>query len=326
MRAREEDVAVRSVLRAMELCEAVRATLSAGDAVAKEDRSPVTVADFGAQALIVSALHAAFPEDPVMAEEETGMLAAPGADALRASVIRFVLHVDGDMDATAVLEAIAGGGAGGGRGRFWTLDPIDGTKGFVRGDQYAVALALVEEGRPVLGVLGCPALAAGAASPGWVFHARRGGGALCRPFRGGAPVQVRVGGQRDPAQAVFCESFEKGHTAQDRSSRIRARLGTAAPCVRMDSQCKYAVVARGGADVYMRLPTRPDYEEKLWDHAAGALIVEEAGGRVSDAAGHAIDFSQGRTLRRNRGVLATNRRLHEAVLAAIGEERDGLRV
>jgi 3'(2'), 5'-bisphosphate nucleotidase len=85
----------------------------------------------------------------------------------------------------------------------------------------------------------------------------------------------------------------------------------------MDSQCKYAAVAGGDASIYLRLPTRADYEEKIWDHAAGYLIIREAGGQVSDIHGEPLDFSQGRTLSRNKGVVATNGKLHTPVIAAI---------
>jgi 3'(2'), 5'-bisphosphate nucleotidase len=87
----------------------------------------------------------------------------------------------------------------------------------------------------------------------------------------------------------------------------------------MDSQCKYAAVARGDASVYLRLPTRSDYEEKIWDHAAGWIMVNEAGGEVTDVRGEPLDFSLGRTLRRNKGVVATNGRVHAQVVAAVRE-------
>ena len=80
----------------------------------------------------------------------------------------------------------------------------------------------------------------------------------------------------------------------------------------MDSQAKYAVVARGEADIYLRLPTRADYREKIWDHAAGALIVAEAGGVVTDITGRPLEFNHGRELAANRGVIVTNGRLHRA--------------
>ncbi len=317
-------IALAAVSRAAALCEAVRRASCGADAITKDDSSPVTVADFGAQALLIHALRQAFPADPVVAEEDAGLLLADAG--LRERVWRFVHAADPAIGMQAMLDALAGGGAtGGARGRFWTIDPIDGTKGFIRGDQYAVALALIQDGRVMLGVLGCPFLSdslsgASAAPRGKLFHALRGGGAWCQSVSRGTPEPVRVSRRADPAAAVFCESFESGHTAQGRAAAICAALGTAAEPARLDSQCKYAVTARGEADVYMRLPTRADYEEKIWDHAAGLLIVEEAGGRVSDIHGRPLDFTQGRTLRRNKGVLATNGVLHDAVLAAIAAE------
>ena len=78
-----------------------------------------------------------------------------------------------------------------------------------------------------------------------------------------------------------------------------------------------ATVARGDASIYMRLPTRNDYREKIWDHAAGTILVEEAGGCVTDINGAALQYTHGRELRANRGVLATNGQIHDAVLDAI---------
>ena len=99
---------------------------------------------------------------------------------------------------------------------------------------------------------------------------------------------------------------------------MAARIGITAPPFRMDSQAKYAVVARGEADIYLRLPTRADYREKIWDHAAGALIVTEAGGVVTDSAGRPLEFRQGRELAANRGVVVSNGRLHAQIIEAIG--------
>jgi len=320
MLEQELEIAIEAVKQAMRLCEAVRASFKVEEAVAKDDRSPVTVADFGAQALIIRTLRHAFPADPIVGEEDAGLLRDDAGAALRERVLHFARQASPAMTVADMLAAIDGGGAAGGpSGRFWTLDPIDGTKGFIRGDQYAVALALIENGRPVLGVLGCPRLTlpGGPAARGWIYYAARGGGAWRRPLDTGEPSSVQVRTGTLLAEAVFCESFEKKHTAQSRSARIVDRLGVQASPLRMDSQCKYAVVAGGDADVYLRLPTRADYEEKIWDHAAGALIVEEAGGRVTDTLGNPLDFTQGRTLRRNPGVLATGGELHPVVLDAI---------
>jgi 3'(2'), 5'-bisphosphate nucleotidase len=85
----------------------------------------------------------------------------------------------------------------------------------------------------------------------------------------------------------------------------------------MDSQAKYATVARGFADAYLRLPTKTGYFEKIWDHAGGIAVVEEAGGRVTDVAGKTLDFSRGRELNQNRGVIVTNGLLHDQIVAAV---------
>ncbi|MDX1429115.1 MAG: inositol monophosphatase family protein, partial [Rhodothermales bacterium] len=76
---------------------------------------------------------------------------------------------------------------------------------------------------------------------------------------------------------------------------------------------------RGDAEIYMRLPTRADYVEKIWDHAAGMLVVEEAGGQVTDIDGKRLDFSHGDGLAENSGVIATNGKLHDAVIEALRE-------
>jgi 3'(2'), 5'-bisphosphate nucleotidase len=137
----------------------------------------------------------------------------------------------------------------------------------------------------------------------------------------GRETSVRVSGVTDPAAVVFCESVESAHTAHSWSGRVAEELGVHAEPLRMDSQCKYAAVARGDATAYLRLPTRPDYEERLWDHAAGLVVVTEAGGTVTDINGAALDVTAGPTLARNRGVVASNSVIHQALLDAIATAR-----
>ncbi|HRX86023.1 MAG TPA: 3'(2'),5'-bisphosphate nucleotidase [Phycisphaerae bacterium] len=319
---RELDIAIKAVARACGLCTTVQRTLVTADTVAKKDRSPVTVADFGVQAVVAADLIAAFPDVPMVGEEDASQLRGADGAALRGKVCTAVRAIDPRLSEQHILAAIDYGTyTGGASGRHWALDPIDGTKGFLRGDQYAVALALVENGQVVLGVLGCPNLPMRAADPegprGCLFFAQRGGGAFQRTIDAAESTPIHVSAVDDPAQATFCESVESAHTAQDDSARIAQRLGVTAPPFRIDSQCKYAAIARGDSAIYLRMPTRADYEEKIWDHAAGAIIVTEAGGRVTDITGAPLDFSLGRTLRNNRGVVATNGLLHDRVIAAV---------
>ena len=87
----------------------------------------------------------------------------------------------------------------------------------------------------------------------------------------------------------------------------------------MDSQAKYGVVARGEAVFYLRIPSpsEPGYYEKIWDHAAGSIITEEAGGKITDALGKPLDFSCGIRMESNDGIVVTNGILYEAVLGAL---------
>jgi len=319
---RERSIAVEAVLKAARLCRTIQANLVTEDTLAKKDKSPVTVADFGAQAVVSHDLMARFPNDPMVGEEDAGELRQAENAALCASVVEQVRSILPGLGADQVLAAIDHGTyQGGASGRMWTLDPIDGTKGFLRGDQYAVALALIEQGEVVLGVLGCPNMPHDAARPagdrGCLFVALRGQGAVMRTLDDPTEIAIGVTEIDDPARAAFCESVEKAHSSQSDSARVAERLGIEVPPFRIDSQCKYAAVARGDASIYLRLPTRKGYQEKIWDHAAGAMVIREAGGRVSDVRGAELDFSIGRTLRDNLGVIVTNGRLHDRVVAAV---------
>ena len=212
--------------------------------------------------------------------------------------------------------------------RFWTLDPIDGTKGFLRQEQYAIALALIENGKPQVGALACPALPLNlsepAGEPGVVFVAVRGQGAQMAAFGSDELVRVSVAQPDDADRLRFVESVEAAHGDQPLQKTIAQAVGISAPSLRMDSQVKYGVLARGDAALYLRLPSpkHPGYREKIWDHAAGSLILEEAGGRVSDMHGQSLDFVGDYKMNNNRGVIASSGNIHEAVLAALKERDD----
>lgn len=311
----ERAAAIDAVARASRLCRAVQARLVAGGTLQKGDKSPVTVADYGAQAIVGRLLALEFPRIPMVGEEDAAALRDPAHRALLEKVMDAVRTVLPDLREADVLEAIDRGTyAGGPTGAHWTLDPIDGTKGFLRLEQYAVALALVVDGEPVLGVLGCPNFDEG---KGAVFVGEKDRGASWRPLDEATFSPLFVTRTTDPAEARLTESVESGHTAQDESAVVSARLGLGGHPVRMDSQAKYAAVARGDADIYLRLPTRKDYVERIWDHAAGYRIVVEAGGHVTDVHGRPLDFSCGRGLDRNQGVVVTNGPLHERVLTTV---------
>jgi 3'(2'), 5'-bisphosphate nucleotidase len=177
-----------------------------------------------------------------------------------------------------------------------------------------------------LGVIGCPNLTEAhvpdVGGPGTLLVAARGQGAWRRPLKTGGDFEpLRVSEVDDSAQMRILRSFETGHTNVGRIERMAASVGVAVEPVRMDSQAKYGVLASGHAELLLRLLTKkqPDYRERIWDQAAGSLITEEAGGRITDLDGKRLDFSVGRTLAENRGLCASNGRVHDVVLETLRE-------
>jgi len=320
--AKEVKIALVAVREAGRLCRAVQAEIDPG-ALAKQDRSPVTVADFGSQALICRSLHESYPADPIIGEEDSAILREPAQTQMLERVVGQAVKLRPEADPEKVCDWIDLGSAKEYSRRFWTLDPIDGTKGFLRGGQYAIALALVLDGQVAAAVLGCPNLGPTLKDDrgeGSLFFALKGGGAWEKPMSStGNPVPVQVSTQTETSLIRFCESVEAAHSSHGDAARIASRLAITAQPARLDSQTKYAVVARGEAEAYLRLPRDTKYREKIWDHAAGLLVVTEAGGRVTDIFGRDLDFSQGYRLENNRGVVATNTPVHDDVLGAIKE-------
>ena len=312
---REREVAIEAVREAARLCVDVRKSLVG--VLEKEDRSPVTVADFGSQALVCRRLKSVFPNDPIVAEEDASVLRDAEQSAMRKTVCEFV-RTYARADENTICDWIDAGN-GNVAERFWTLDPIDGTKGFLRGDQYAVALALVDCGEVKVAALACPALPVDMENTegdcGVLFVAVRGEGTQSMPLEGGDGVDVRID---DPAWR-FAESVESSHGDHDAQQAVAQAVGIVSPSLRMDSQVKYGAVARGDAALYLRLPSPeyPDYRENIWDHAAGALIVEEAGGQVSDMFGRPLDFVSAAQMEDNRGVVVSAREIHVRVIDAL---------
>ena len=291
----------------------------------KDDRSPVTVADFASQALIGKLLEDAFPDDDMVAEEESSTLLDPGAAQTLDDVTHFVSLSIPDADSQKVCTWIDHNRVDT-ASRFWTLDPIDGTKGFLRGDQYVVALALIDEGVVQFGALGCPNLL-DAHKPdfegrGSLVIAARGQGAWSTALNEpGSFAPLHVSEVDDPHRARILRSFESGHTNVSQIDEFALSLGVQVEPVRMDSQAKYALLAAGEGELILRLlsPSQPDYREKVWDQAAGSIILEQSGGRITDLDGNVLDFTKGRRLEDNRGVLASNGLLHETALRALKE-------
>ncbi len=292
-------------------------------ALVKGDKSPVTVADFAVQAVVGSLIERALPGDALVGEEDASDLRTDEGAATLDAVVKFTSDTIAYATHNTILEHVDRGG-GKPASRFWTLDPIDGTKGFLRKEQYAIALALIENGVVTLGVLGCPNMTDGFKTdpdgPGSIVLAKRGEGVYTTPMaEEGEWTKLTVSEIADGKDARVLRSVEAAHTNLSQIDIVLQHLNNEAEPVRLDSQAKYSVLASGTGDLLLRLlsPKQPDYQEKIWDQAAGSIVVEEAGGRVTDLSGAPLDFSQGTTLAKNRGVVASNGLVHDAALAAL---------
>lgn len=315
--------ALRAVRDASRVCRAVSA--GAITSVAKSDQSPVTIADFAAQAVVVHVLTAAVHDAVVVGEESAELLRSD--DELCAGVVAAARVAWPEADREAVLAAIDTGARRPPPGAsYWTLDPIDGTKGFLRREQYAVCLARVDGDTPTIGALACPNLApvvdVHAASPagsGIVLVCGASGPVWRGAIEDGPLAQVVIDEQ--PGVIVITHSVEPEHSRIDRVRAVVERLGTPMLAIPCDSQAKYALVAQGIAHAYLRIPTRPERVETVWDHAAGVALATRTGMRVSDLAGEPLDFSIPPGLASNYGILCAHPRLHADLvreLAALG--------
>ncbi|SMN22905.1 similar to Saccharomyces cerevisiae YOL064C MET22 Bisphosphate-3'-nucleotidase, involved in salt tolerance and methionine biogenesis [Maudiozyma saulgeensis] len=343
---KELKVATEAVRLASLLTKRVQSQVIAhrdSSTVIKSDMSPVTIGDFAAQTVIINAIKSNFPEDHVVGEETAEGLGDPfleeilkvidenetnfqqynsAKDAIPFKNQQFPLKSVDD-----VRKVINFGDYQGGRtGRFWCLDPIDGTKGFLRGEQFAVCLALIVDGVTQVGCIGCPNLTLanygsndlpGHEPFGYIFRAVRGHGSfyttntLQEPW---VPIHVRQ--LKNTHEMVTLEGVEKSHSSHDEQDEIKKRLGIT-QSLHLDSQAKYCLLALGLADVYLRLPIKLSYQEKIWDHGAGNVIVLEAGGQHTDAFNDVpLDFGNGRVLL-TKGVIASSgpQKLHDLVVS-----------
>jgi 3'(2'), 5'-bisphosphate nucleotidase len=206
----------------------------------KADRSPVTDADLQAEAIIVAALSGMMSQVPIVSEEAASEGSAPAA---------------GD--------------------RFWLVDPLDGTREFVRrNDEFTVNIALVQHGRPVLGLIYAPAL-------GRLYAGCSGGGAHLEIAGARRPIACR----RAPPEGLAVVTSRTHQDPLAWQALLRGRA--VASHSTAGSSLKFGLVAAGEADAYPR--TGRTWE---WDTAAGHAIVAAAGGRVTDAAGAELSYGK----------------------------------
>lgn len=286
-----------------------------GGTSAKADASPVTAADLALQAVLAEGLDAAFGRIPVVGEESTAVFAGEAGSALRTRVASLASMARPGLTGARLDAAIDRGCADGLSSDQWVIDPIDGTRGYLRGQQYCVCLALLRDGQPLLGVAGCPRLG----ERGWLVAALRGHGVYrWRLDRLDAAPERPSVSEPNRGTLVACESPGATERARVRLRRMGERLGGPLIVRPMESQCKFVLVATGESDLAIRLasfdPARN--RDMVWDYAGAVVFAEEAGARMTDCDGAPLRFARGRVIDGNRGILCAAAWLHDAAIDA----------
>lgn len=300
---KEKSCALEAVIAAAKLAEKKYGQLHAEDIIKKKDSSPVTIIDYACQVIINRTLLKAFPEDSIMGEEEGIPL------SLKDKILKLIDPPISEEEMVKILQPVEHFPS-----RYWIVDPIDGTRGYIGGGQYACALALIENKEIVLGILCCPRHEGGK-----LLFAIKGEGAFERALAGNGLAKLAV---IDSLSLIYCESTLSSHLHSHADARrIAEKLHAHPEPFRVDSSVKYALVAEGKAAIYIRFPPHKEHREKVWDHAAGMVIVEEAGGKVSDLNGKPLDYSTGRTFANNYGLVVATLKLHPKVIKVISGEK-----
>lgn len=327
MLEKQLEIGKQAVIEAMRLTRTVQQELTGEETITKKDRSPVTIADYAAQAVVCRLLNTRFPGIPIVGEERAEALKQEENREIFEKIVHYIESdekINGVLNRDNLLESIDLGGDEAEGEMFWTLDPVDGTKGFLRGEQYAIALALIEKGEVKLGILGCPNMVLpGNDSRGYLLYAIEGQGAKMVCTADGSETGISVSGIDNPKEMRFVESYVSAHSNQDLQLEIARTLEIAGDPVRLDSQVKYGILASGNAEIYLRIPNpkTPDYKEKIWDHAAGSIVIREAGGVVTDIFGAPLDFAQGKTLKNNSGICASVPSIHPRIVEIIRQKQ-----
>ncbi|KAL4869373.1 hypothetical protein BDV12DRAFT_185254 [Aspergillus spectabilis] len=341
--AKELRIACLAVQRAALLTKKLIAAVDKGS-FDKSDDTPVTIADFAAQSLIIAAIHHVFPEDDIVGEEDSKALRVEpdllertwdlvSSTRLEDEESESLLYAPSSKDEMLRLIDLGAQGSCKPRGRSWVLDPVDGTATFMRGQQYAVCLGLVEDGKQKIGVTGCPNLnlesglihedIVDRTGYGYQVFAIAGGGAWMRKMGAGSLLSAT----RIESTPQITESqdirFVDCKSANSSDYQLNARLAEVlkAPWPpRTDlwsAQLRYIAIAVGGCNVLIKIPRKASYRSKVWDHVGGMLIAEEVGCTVSDLEGNHVDCSLGRSLEGCQGMIIAPLSIHGWLVGAV---------
>lgn len=304
---------IDAVRLAAQLCRRVQQTQIAHSE--KPGEGPVTIADYGSQAILCRAIGLAYPSDAILAEEQSAHFMDGLAESQRREVVKLVGTILGEIVSEADIVRWLDHGRGQVADRTWAVDPIDGTKGFLAGRRYTIAVGLLVNNQAVDAVMGSPGYP-DPSGQGKLFYTDNGT-AYMQSMVGGEARAIYVSARTADDVIVAAESVESKHANHSFISRTYETSGIKSIHIeRLDGQDKYSMIACGDADLYLRVSPDPNYRHKTWDHAAGVALIHAAGGTVTDLENAPIDFSPGSTLG-NRFIIVSNGLIHQHVLEGL---------
>ncbi|MFW9770768.1 MAG: inositol monophosphatase family protein [Promethearchaeota archaeon] len=269
----------------------------------KDDDSPVTLADYASQLYIINKLKENFPKDQIIAEEKFNIyLNKSTQDVIKRCYESLGLDIIRDVESILNYR-------GPSSPRQWTIDPIDGTKGFQERLTYAVGIGFKVESELNVAVIGVPSYNQKGRA---IFVAKKDQGT--KVSYGNKNFQtVHVSKQDHIESAQMCRSlhYDKPWVMEF------ASLAKIKSFFQIDSMAKFCMIADGSADLYIK----PIDKERAysWDFLPGTLIVKEAGGAVSDLNGESLIFKDEKCLTTAPGLIVSNGILHEDILKFIKE-------
>ncbi|XBW34819.1 hypothetical protein QEN19_000385 [Hanseniaspora menglaensis] len=356
MLERELTEAIKIVKVACKLTSKIQKELTSNEILTKTDASPVTISDLAAQYLVLNHLHSHFPEDAFIAEEDTKEETIEFLEDVLSLVNKYTEQAADIKHLSEIINlGNSKGSVNGVNKRHWVLDPIDGTKGFIRGDQFAICLSLLNEhGDVILGVIGCPNLSLSkyysadlhgehkfdyayldsqCGTDGYIFFSKPAENFVSfapsikftfenGDFKNEFLKNVTASDNKiNLSKLVTLEGFEKGHSSHDLQSLIKEKFSIH-NALHLDSQVKYCLLALNLGNVYLRLPTSLKFKEKIWDHAAGNSLLKSLNYNHTDSLENVeVNFYKGGRYFLTKGVIASNvsKELHAQLVAYSGE-------
>jgi 3'-phosphoadenosine 5'-phosphosulfate (PAPS) 3'-phosphatase len=296
---KELSLAVDLVKQASKITEWFRTKNSSS--FIKKDDSPVTLADFASQIFVISNIKKVFPEDQIIAEEESSVFIDSDAENIIKKCYTS-LNITFKENLKETLNY-----RGSSSIRQWTVDPIDGTKGFQRSLAYAIGMGFMVQAEPTICAIGVPNYKNTSLT---IFSAEKNHGAKVS-YGDQNFTKINVSNKKEIKNFRICHSL---HYNKPWVLNFARSLGIT-NLIPLDSMAKLCMVADGSSELYIK-PMNMQ-RSFTWDFLPGELLVKEAGGMITDIRGNPIQYINDKCKITAPGLIASNGIKHEELLNAL---------